>query len=252
MNDGLAEGYKSNSQKARVITENWVDNNMFCPICGNINISRLENNKPVADFYCQKCNQQYELKSKNTKNISKIVDGAYATMIDRITSHNNPHLFCMSYSTHDWCVRDFLLIPKYFFTPVVIEKRPPLADTARRRGWVGCNILLTSIPAIGKISIIENGNIKNKKDIMHKVALSEKLQTKDINDRCWLLDVFACIEKIKSVTFCLKEVYAFENTLSMTHPNNHHIKDKIRQQLQVLRNKGFIEFLGDGKYRKVT
>ena len=30
-----------------------------------------------------------------------------------------------------------------------------------------------------------------------------------------------------------------------------HIKEKIRQQLQVLRDKGLIEFLGNGHYRKV-
>ncbi|MGI0085759.1 MAG: DpnI domain-containing protein, partial [Nitrososphaerales archaeon] len=32
-------------------------------------------------------------------------------------------------------------------------------------------------------------------------------------------------------------------------PNNAHIRDKIRQQLQVLRDMGLIEFLGSGSYR---
>jgi len=31
--------------------------------------------------------------------------------------------------------------------------------------------------------------------------------------------------------------------------NRRHIRDKIRQQLQVLRDMGFVEFLGAGKYR---
>ena len=30
----LVEGYKNNSQKARILTENWVKKNAFCPICG--------------------------------------------------------------------------------------------------------------------------------------------------------------------------------------------------------------------------
>jgi type II restriction enzyme len=36
-----------------------------------------------------------------------------------------------------------------------------------------------------------------------------------------------------------------------THPDNRHVPDKIRQQLQVLRDLGFVEFLGGGRYRCV-
>ena len=32
-------------------------------------------------------------------------------------------------------------------------------------------------------------------------------------------------------------------------PGNRHVRDKIRQQLQVLRDLGFMEFLGGGRYR---
>jgi len=37
--------------------------------------------------------------------------------------------------------------------------------------------------------------------------------------------------------------------LAKLHPKNKHIPDKIRQQLQVLRDHGIIEFLGRGEYR---
>lgn len=33
------------------------------------------------------------------------------------------------------------------------------------------------------------------------------------------------------------------------YPENQHIRAKIRQQMQVLRDEGFIEFLGNGEYR---
>jgi hypothetical protein len=33
------------------------------------------------------------------------------------------------------------------------------------------------------------------------------------------------------------------------YPKNWHVRDKIRQQLQVFRDKGFLEFLGSGTYR---
>jgi len=58
-----------------------------------------------------------------------------------------------------------------------------------------------------------------------------------------------CVEKIGHKEFSLDEMYAFENDLSKKHPDNRHIKDKIRQQLQVLRDKGYLEFTSRGNYR---
>ena len=45
--------------------------------------------------------------------------------------------------------------------------------------------------------------------------------------------------------------YELRNKLKVKYPNNNFIKDKIRQQLQVLRDKGIIEFVGRGNYKKV-
>ena len=59
-----ADGYSSNSQIARILTENWVKENSFCPNCGYFHLSEFENNRPVADFFCKKCLEEYELKSK--------------------------------------------------------------------------------------------------------------------------------------------------------------------------------------------
>lgn len=86
----LSNNYSSNSQKIRVLTEKWALENIFCPSCGGI-ISDYENNKPVADFYCGSCSEDYELKSKKDKIGKKIVDGAYSTMIERLQSDTNPN-----------------------------------------------------------------------------------------------------------------------------------------------------------------
>ena len=145
-NQSLLANYHSRTQIARVLTENWVADNMFCPRCGNLNINHFPNNAPVADFYCPLCNNEYELKSKNGSLAHKVNDGAYETMIKRITSNNNPDFFFMNYSKETQCVKDFIFVPKHFFVPDVIEKRKPLAQTARRAGWIGCNILLDKIP----------------------------------------------------------------------------------------------------------
>lgn len=47
-------------------------------------------------------------------------------------------------------------------------------------------------------------------------------------------------------------MYAFEDKLKIKYPNNNFIKDKIRQQLQILRDKGIIEFTGRGIYKKLN
>jgi len=44
------------------------------------------------------------------------------------------------------------------------------------------------------------------------------------------------------------DVYAYAAQLQELHPANRHVRDKIRQQLQVLRDLGFVEFLGGGRY----
>ena len=66
-NLALAEGYKSNSQIARVLTEGWVKQNSYCPSCGEKPLNDYENNRPVADFHCLKCSEEFELKSKAGK-----------------------------------------------------------------------------------------------------------------------------------------------------------------------------------------
>ena len=99
----LAENYNSNSQKSRVLTEDWVERNLYCPICGKPYINRYENNHPTGDFYCKDCSADFELKSKesNSGKLSKtITDGEYSTMISRITSFRNPNFFFILISTY--------------------------------------------------------------------------------------------------------------------------------------------------------
>lgn len=93
----LANEYSSKAQIARVLTENWVLNNSYCPKCGNLPLSEFENNRPVADFYCQNCLEEFELKSKNGRLPNVITDGAYATMIERINANNSPNFFFLTY-----------------------------------------------------------------------------------------------------------------------------------------------------------
>lgn len=245
----LANTYTNLSQKARILTEDWVDNQAYCPNCGYEDIDRYTNNKPVADFFCKNCKEDYELKSKKEAVGNKIVDGAYRTMLERLTSSNNPNFFLLNYDLENFEVINFLVIPKHFFISEIIEKRKPLAPTARRAGWVGCNILLQSIPQTGKIFFVKNGIIESKNKVLSEWKKTLFLrEEKEIGAKGWLLDIMSCIDKLENKEFSLSEVYAFESELSKKHPDNHHVKDKIRQQLQILRDKGYLKFTKRGRY----
>ncbi len=250
-NTSIIKNYKSPSQISRVLTENWVKNNIYCMNCGNDNLNTFENNKPVADFYCSNCKEEYELKSKNGKLGIKIVDGAYHTMIDRINSVNNPNFFFLTYNKSNWTVNNFLMIPKHYFVTDYIEKRKPLAKTAKRAGWVGCNILLKQIPNSGRIYLIKESEIINKSRILKQWQKVEFLKSYSLSSRGWLIDVLNCIDSIPTREFSLEQIYQFEELLEKKHPKNNFIKDKIRQQLQILRDKDIILFVSRGIYRKI-
>ena len=249
-NQQLAKNYKSKPQIIRVLSEAWVKDNGYCPSCGIQPLAEFGNNKPVADFYCVNCNEQFELKSKKAKLSNIISDGAYDTMLERINSDDNPSFFFLTYSKQ-LAVNNFLIIPKHFFTANIIIKRKPLSVNARRAGWVGCNIDLRQVPESGKVFLVKNQNIIARDKVTQAFKQTLFLRQQSKLARGWTLDVWQCIDRLDE-QFSLAQVYAFAEELQLKHPDNNHIQDKIRQQLQVLRDKGIIEFLGRGHYQKIN
>src|ERR1700694_3116826 len=75
------------------------------------------------------------------------------------------------------------------------------------------------------------------------------LRNESPETRGWLLDVMKCVESLGKRDFTLDEVYAFERHLGDLHPGNQNVKPKIRQQLQYLRDRVFIDFVSRGNYR---
>ncbi len=247
----LAANYKNASQKVRVMSEHWLTQNLFCPCCGNTHIDKMRNNLPVADVHCENCGEVFELKSKRNRIGAKILDGAYHTMIERITSNVNPQLFIMQYSAK-FSVTDLTLVPKFFFTPDIIERRKPLPPTARRAGWVGCNILYEKIPEQGKIAVIRGGAEVEVAEVLHSYNKIKSLRTDNIKLRGWIMDVLNCVNDIDSEIFTSQDIYKYAGILGAKHEHNRNVEAKIRQQLQFLRDKGFIEFVSRGVYRKVV
>ena len=132
----------------------------------------------------------------------------------------------------------------------MIVKRKPLSANAKRAGWVGCNIDLRKVPESGKVFLVKNQQVIPRENVTEQFQKTLFLRAQSTTSRGWTLDVLQCIDKL-NVNFSLNQVYAFADELQLKHLENNHIKDKIRQQLQVLRDRGIIQFTGRGQYRKL-
>jgi type II restriction enzyme len=212
-------------------------------------MSQFANNKPLADFLCISCKEEFELKSQKSKFGAKVADGAYKTKCERLAADNNPNLLLMNYDLRSRAVVNLFIVPKHFFVRDIIEERKPLKATARRAGWVGSNILLNEVPNSGKIHVVQNGVIRPKDVVLGDWQKTLFLRDESPETRGWLLDVMKCVESLGKRDFKLDEVYAFERHLGELYPGNQNVKPKIRQQLQYLRDRGFIDFVSRGNYR---
>lgn len=199
------------------------------------------------DFFCTRCEQPYQLKSRLNAYTSKITDAAYAPMIQAIREDRTPNLLFLQYS-NDWDVSNLLLVPRFFFSESIIEKRKPLGPDARRAGWVGCNILLGDIVPDGRIPLVSDGIALPSKDVRRKFAEMRALSDVRPETRGWTLDVLKIVREIGKETFALSEAYEYADDLQKLHPHNRHVRPKIRQQLQILRDLGFLDFVSPGQY----
>jgi type II restriction enzyme len=167
----------------------------------------------------------------------------------RVASDTNPNLVLMNYDLARFGVTDLFFVPKHFFVREIIEERPPLAPTARRAGWVGSNILLREVPASGKVWFVREGEIADRAQVLKQWRSTLFLRDRSQAARGWLIEVMKCVDLLGRDVFTLDDVYAFEDRLRAIYPGNNNIRPKIRQQLQVLRDQGYLSFLGRGRYR---
>lgn len=241
--------YASGSQSARVWTERWVHDWVYCPNCGSHKLDRFPNNSPVADFFCAACKEEYELKSQKSAFGEKVLDGSFRTKCERLAANNNPNLFLLNYDLKQLSVSNLFVVPKHFFVREIIEERKPLAPTARRAGWVGSNIMLSQVPRSGKIFIVRDGQPEPKDSVLARWRSTLFLRDQGQETRGWLIDVMKCIEFIGRREFHIEDIYAFEDHLSVLYPGNQNVRPKIRQQLQFLRDRGYLDFVSRGNYR---
>jgi len=169
-------------------------------------------------------------------------------MMRRVTSGKAATL-CLLERTEDWCIRSLTAIHSSFLLPICIEQRPPLGPTARRAGWVGCNIRLDRIASDGEIGVITNGIETPVNDVRTRFQRFLPLVGKSANQRGWTLLTLQMVRKLNKNSFNLREMYAMEEEFAKAYPENQHVRDKIRQQLQILRDLGVLRFEKPGEYR---
>lgn len=246
-----AAPYVSGSQRARAWTESWLTEEGYCPNCGQNGLRPFRNNEPGRDFYCTRCSEDYQLKSTKGPLRRKLTDGAFSTLAAQIEADTQANFLFLRYNTERRTVTDLLGVPKQFISLAAVEKRRPLSLRARRAGWTGCNILLDQIPNAGRVYLVHDSIVRGATDVVRHWSSTAFLRTKADSQRGWLIDVMLCVEQLGTGLFTLRDVYRFEEHLGLLYPGNNNVRPKIRQQLQVLRDNGYLEFLGEGVYRRL-
>jgi type II restriction enzyme len=245
----IATNYKSFSQRARVLTEKWALENLYCPACPSDKLASTTPGKEVVDFICPDCDEPYQLKSQSHPFGNRVVNSAYEPKIKALHTGTTPNFLFLRYDPEELLVSDLFVVPKHFMSKSIIEPRKPLSERAIRHGWRGSNIVLKNLPPDARIPIVRNKHEISKNTVRDLWNRFLFLRKQSVSSRGWLADVLACIRQLDKETFTLADVYVFDTQLAKLHPRNKHVRPKIRQQLQVLRDYDTIEFLGKGIYR---
>lgn len=245
----LAQRYRSPSQQTRVFTEAWALENVYCPSCTSNAIIKTPGNTEAVDFVCPKCTALFQLKATRKGSGRKVPDAAYDAMMRAISEDRFPHLFLLRYNLLRARVRDLLVVPSFALPVSAIEARKPLRASARRAGWIGCNIVLDLVPPEGRISIVRDENPLAAVLVRKRFQALKNLKLLPVRRRGWTLDVLTVLRSLEKRTFTLADAYSFEQLLARRHPENRNVRPKIRQQLQVIRDLGYLDFVGTGMYR---
>ena len=91
-------------------------------------------------------------------------------------------------------------------------------------------------------------HIDDEGDSVLPIDESDKISN---NLKGWKKDVFNCLQLLDKQDFTISDVYSFEDVLYKKHPTNNHVRPKIRQTLQYLRDLGFVKFVKPGVYKKL-
>jgi len=169
------------------------------------------------------------LKSQASRIANSIPDAGFYAMMKAIRQDRTPNLFILEYDREAWRVKSLLLIPHFAFTPSAILRRKALSQSARRAGWVGCNIVLKNIPEQVRIPVILNAMPLPPTDVRTGYRNVLPLKSLSVRERGWTLDVLRMVQSLGTIQFTTNDAYRFAPELKRFYLANRHIREKIRQ-----------------------
>ena len=205
-------------------------------------------NTRTKDFICPQCSHGYELKSKRGAFGTRIADGAFSAMMATIREGRTPSFLLLEYSPA-WDVQVLTAVHHSLITQDCIEERRALGLLARRAGWIGCNIILPKIALEGRIALVTTGKAHPREAPRTAFARLEFLARMPAKQRGWTASLLNLLRQLPSERFSLSDAYLFQAHLAKLYPENRNVRPKIRQQLQVLRDAGKIQFDARGLYK---
>src|ERR1019366_2914049 len=173
----------------------WGAGNLYCAACECNSVTQAAANTKAIDFTCPRCTASYQLKAGRQWNERRIPDAGYSAMMTAIQSDAVPNLLVLQY-TPEWRVANLMLVPSFLFNESAVQKRKPLSATARRAGWIGCNILLSAIPDHGKLRIVQAGSITHAQSVREQYNRLRPLASLAPTMRGWTLDVLRVLQTL--------------------------------------------------------
>jgi DNA-directed RNA polymerase subunit RPC12/RpoP len=235
---------------ARAATESWAGQNLYCPNCTSSKLDLQDN----GELSCLRCRLRFLVKGQKNRLGKSVADGAYDATARALRSAAGPGYFFVHYDDTSWTVRNVLLVPHFALPPSAVVKRP---------GSTGCRFALDRIPLDARITIIttikssKSGDtecimISRPEEVRERFHRLKPLADIPAKQRALTLDLLNLVRnlaaskpknknpKSASGTFANEDIYACESELEKWHPEVSKIHDKIRRQLLVLKDCGFL------------
>lgn len=158
--------------------------------------------------------------------------------------------------THNGLVKNFeygVLIDEEEYVRKSVNDISNIMKDNEVTGFIGYKELLKIVSLYEGIKDIKLPNLPNIEDIILSEDKHVSLNSYSISTQLkgWNKAVFNIIDCFKNDQFILSDVYFHELDLQKKFPKNSHVKAKIRQTLQNLRDLGLIEFIDSGCYRRL-
>lgn len=245
-------GFKAPGRIAGVVTEAWAAREMFCPACPSPRLTPTSVNTPVVDLVCPRCSRGFNVKAKKTPFTTQFRNSAYDKKIEAIRARRLPDYALVRYDAPHWRVVDLEILPGHFVTESSVTPSV-LGPHARRAGHKMSNVSLKDLPGDARVAVVRGGQALPPSKVRREYGKFAFLADREASAVGWLADVLREVRSFERERGPMLPLKAFYDhaapRLSASHPENRHVEDKIRQQLQVLVARGVLDRAARGHYR---